>query len=146
MQYGLYLLRACDNCVVGMGLQGDRAKMSLLAGEQYVGLTVPKEITVLVTFLCTLLVPLFSHGVGGLLFHGEMWTLRHPLNGGQTHVTAQATGWSLMGVVGVLHFAFLGIDSGHEHVFLLHSGSVVSTVAVFLKPNRGKKKKCQQQR
>lgn len=128
LQYGLHLLHACANCV-GMGLQEDIEQSS---GDSQ-GMVVPKEFTGLVTFCCTLLVPLFSHGVGGLLFHPESWTFHHPMNGGRSHVTAQATGWSLIGVAGLLHLAFLVFGSGHEHVFLLHSGSIVSTIAeVFL--------------
>ena len=70
-QYGLHLLHACANCV-GLGLHEEIQQSS---SEK--GLIVPKEFTGLVTFCCTLLVPLFSHGVGGLLFHSEKWTFHH---------------------------------------------------------------------
>jgi len=129
LQYALHMLHACAHCV-GLRLQEEEIQQSSDLGGQ--GLIVPKEFAGLVTFCCTLLVPLFSHGVGGLLFHPNSWTFHHPLGGGKKHVTAQATGWSLIGVAGLLHLAFLVIGSGHEHVFLLHSGSVVSTVAEVL--------------
>ena len=125
-QYGLHLLHACANCV-GLGLHEEIQQSS---SEK--GLIVPKEFTGLVTFCCTLLVPLFSHGVGGLLFHSEKWTFHHPLGGGKSHVRFQATGWSLIGVAGLFHLAFLMIGSGHEHLFLLHSGSAISTIAEIL--------------
>ena len=126
MQYGLHLLHACANCV-GLGFNEEIQQSS---GEK--GLIVPKEFTGLVTFCCTLLVPLFSHGVGGVLFHNEHWTFHHPLGGGRSHALFQATGWSLIGVAGLLHLAFLMIGSGHEHLFLLHSGSAISTIAEVL--------------
>ena len=125
-QYGLHLLHACANCV---GLEFHE-EIQQSSGEK--GLIVPKEFTGLVTFCCTLLVPLFSHGVGGVLFHNEQWTFHHPLGGGRSHVRFQATGWSLIGVAGLLHLVFLMIGSGQEHLFLLHSGSAISTIAEVL--------------
>ena len=127
MQYALHLLSACANCV-GLGL--NEGEIQQLPSEK--GLIVPKEFTGLITFCCTLLVPLFSHGVGGVLFHSENWSFHHPLGGGRSHVRFQATGWSLIGVAGLLHLAFVVIGSGHEHIFLLHSGSAISTIAEVL--------------
>ena len=83
---------------------------------------IPKEIPGAVAFVCTICVPLFTHGVGGTLFNGNLWSFHHPFDGGKSHVTAQATGWSLVALAGILHLAFIhrGMDKQYGKDFLPH--------------------------
>eukprot|EP00586_Coscinodiscus_wailesii_P012624 CAMPEP_0172514380 /NCGR_PEP_ID=MMETSP1066-20121228/259710_1 /TAXON_ID=671091 /ORGANISM="Coscinodiscus wailesii, Strain CCMP2513" /LENGTH=850 /DNA_ID=CAMNT_0013295025 /DNA_START=29 /DNA_END=2581 /DNA_ORIENTATION=+ len=93
------------------------------------GSSIPKEIPGAVLFVVTILVPLFTHGVGGRMFHREEWSFHHAFQGGTHHVTAQATGWSLLSFAALMHLAFLILGMGHQHVYLLHSGSFLAWVA-----------------
>jgi hypothetical protein len=60
-------------------------------------------------FISTIGIPLFTHGAGGEFFVGKQrgWWFHHPFEGGRLHVTAQAEGWSLLSLAGVLQISFL---------------------------------------
>ena len=75
---------------------------------------VPKEALVIFTFLTSLGVLLFTHGVGGRMFN-EKWTFFHPFEGGTMHIGSQAVGWSLLGVSILLHLLFLVADMQKEY-------------------------------
>lgn len=89
---------------------------------------VPKEALVVFTFLTSLGVSLFTHGVGGRMFN-EKWTFFHPFEGGTMHIGSQAMGWSLLGVSILLHILFLVADMQSEYDFLLYIGSATSWFA-----------------
>ena len=87
-----------------------------------------KDIPAIFTLVATLGIPLFTHGVGGLLFHGkEQWSFHHPMSGGQVHVISQAAGWTLVSLAGILQIANFLFNTSYD--FLLHSGNVVGWIA-----------------
>jgi 2-acylglycerol O-acyltransferase 2 len=86
-----------------------------------------KDIPAVFALVCTLGIPLFTHGVGGVLFHPEDWTFFHPLKGGSVHVKFQAAGWTLLACAGLLQIANLVL--GTSFGFLLHSGNVLGWCA-----------------
>ena len=88
---------------------------------------VPKEALVVFTFLTSLGVSLFTHGVGGRMFN-EKWTFFHPFEGGTMHIGSQAMGWSLLGVSILLHILFLVADMQSEY------GELVTASIKILKP------------
>ena len=54
------------------------------------------------TLVSTIGIPLFTHGVGGLLFHRKYWSFQHAFNGGQLHIITQALGWSFVAIGAIL--------------------------------------------
>ena len=42
-----------------------------------------RDIPAMFTLVATLGIPLFTHGVGGLLFHKDKWSFHHPMSGGK---------------------------------------------------------------
>ncbi|GMI39760.1 hypothetical protein TrCOL_g6013 [Triparma columacea] len=86
-----------------------------------------RDIPAMFTLVATLGIPLFTHGVGGLLFHKDKWSFHHPMSGGKLHVLSQAAGWTLVSLAGILQITNLFFDTHYD--FLLHSGNVVGWCA-----------------
>jgi len=86
-----------------------------------------KDIPAFFTLIATLGIPLFTHGVGGLLFHKDQWSFHHPMSGGKIHVISQAAGWTLVSLAGLLQITNLFFNTSYD--FLVHSGNVVGWVA-----------------
>jgi len=85
------------------------------------------EVPAAFALLTTLSVPIFSHGVGGILFHPASWSFHHPLEGGATHVRFQAAGWTILAIAGCLQL--FNLVFGTTFDFLLHSGNALGWVA-----------------
>lgn len=128
LHLGLHLLHDCVACALQHRKQFDPT-LHLNSPGTGGDFILPREIPALVAFACTILVPLFTHGVGGKLFNGTRWSFHHPFDGGQLHVKCQATGWSLVGLAGFLQLAFMMLGMGRQYVYLLHSGSLLSWLA-----------------
>jgi hypothetical protein len=115
LQIGLHLLTNCVDCLRSSKDAGmlEHSLDGIFSSPNRPMLA--KGIFAAFAFSCTILVPLFTHGVGGRMFHGKQWSFHHPFRGGKHHVTSQASGWSLFGVAGLLHlaFIFLGMESHH---------------------------------
>mmetsp|Transcript_17189 Transcript_17189/g.34432 ORF Transcript_17189/g.34432 Transcript_17189/m.34432 type:complete len:700 (-) Transcript_17189:10-2109(-) len=86
-----------------------------------------RDIPAFFTLIATLGIPFFTHGIGGILFHGRKWSFHHPFAGGGIHVMSQAAGWTLVGLAALMQLA--NIVFGTSFDFLLHSGNVLGWVA-----------------
>ena len=75
----------------------------------------------------TLGIPIFTHGIGGIIFHREEWSFHHPFSGGKFHVLSQAAGWTLVCLAGLMQL--LNLLLGTSFDFLLHSGNVLGWIA-----------------
>lgn len=95
---------------------------------------IPLEVNASMIFITTIGIPLFTHGAGGEFFVGKHrgWCFHHPFEGGKLHVTAQAIGWSLLSLAGVLQISFLMLGLQNQYSYLLHSGSILSGTAQIL--------------
>lgn len=93
--------------------------------------TMPVEVNASMIFISTIGIPLFTHGAGGefLIGNKKGWCFHHPFEGGHLHVTAQAIGWSLLSLAGLLQISFLLLGVQSQYSYLLHSGSVLSCMA-----------------
>jgi len=127
LQIGVHFLHSCVSCSWLNNTWVESPHNHFIFGHG--SRMLPKEIPGAMVFLCTIFVPLFTHGVGGKLFNGANWSFHHPFDGGKSHVRAQATGWSLVGLAGFLHLAFIVHGMENQHVYLIHSGSVLSWCA-----------------
>ena len=86
-----------------------------------------RDVPAFFTLVATLGIPFFTHGIGGILFHGHKWSFHHPNAGGGVHVMSQAVGWTLVGVGASLQL--FNLIFGTNFDFLLHSGNIIGWIA-----------------
>ena len=129
-----YYLHLLFNCILNYSweLLPERiGRLTKTISDDGVIVAMPVEITATMVFMSTIGIPLFTHGAGGEIIIGNKkgWCFHHPFEGGRLHVTAQAVGWSLLFLAGLLQLSFLVLGVRAQHSYLLHSGTILSSVS-----------------